>query len=68
MERYAGEEVCCVKCGADDPATEYCDGKIRYEPTEGYHSCRWGNYEHLHRICKNCGYKWPEGCINQINE
>lgn len=61
---YSGATPTCPKCGANgkgdfkthhhaEPESEaICDGRL--EPGR----------EHLHRMCKPCGYEWLEECLS----
>jgi hypothetical protein len=68
LPKYSGPNPVCPKCGANgkgDIKTGYHKGP---EPGQGADtgSICWGRLEegreHLHRMCKKCGYEWLEDC------
>jgi hypothetical protein len=48
----------CPKCGYGDICTTYC----AHEQPACLCWCRVDG-EHLHRICRRCGYEWLAACL-----
>lgn len=47
----------CSKCGNTNLGTKFCNGRVS--------TCELGTpRDHLHRICRRCGYVWIEGCLD----
>ena len=57
IPKFSGTTGPCAKCGS-------CDAHIRYCNDD---SCKV-SYSHLDRICKCCGYKWEEACLETGEE
>lgn len=56
---YSGAVATCPKCDAGTIETTYHLTNI-----ECFYSRPEADGEHLCRICRNCGYKWPEACAD----
>ena len=55
---YSGPLATCPKCRAGTIVTTIYHRNIGT-------TCAFGpDCEHLCRICKNCGYGWPEACAD----
>jgi len=55
LPRYVKNNSCC-KCGGNDVSVKFCYGR---------ENCNFGApRDHLHRMCRKCGYKWVEGCLD----
>lgn len=55
------EQAACPKCGHTDISTQF---RSFYSTFVG---CVSGcpDEEHMHRTCRNCGYRWPEACRDE---
>ena len=54
-------EAKCSKCGGDNIGTAWCPGTTkRFERI--VYNCNL-DYEHIHRWCSRCKYKWNEETI-----
>jgi hypothetical protein len=70
LPAYSGPNATCPKCKAGTPVLtiyHYAGGVLAPKLPGGVNPpCRWAspNDEHLCRVCKNCGYGWPEACAD----
>ena len=58
LQRF-NESATCQKCGHSEIATHY-QGEYKTGACDLY-LCPTG--EHMHRICKRCGFVWSELCL-----
>lgn len=54
---YSGPSA-CPKCLADGVAVKFCRGAVPCCPIMVHR-------EHVHRVCKSCGYDWVESCADE---
>jgi hypothetical protein len=64
LPAYSGPTAACPKCGANGKG----DLKTAYHAKPETDSICWGRLEegreHVHRMCKRCGFEWLESCAN----
>lgn len=56
-------KMICPKCAGLDIATSYHNGSGYYKGCGGSVTRRFNSAEeqHLHRVCRTCGYDWTTG-------
>jgi hypothetical protein len=59
LPAYSGQIALCPKCDASIITTIYHTTNIGC-----FHWRDGADGEHLGRICRNCGYKWPKACAD----
>jgi len=64
LPAYSGWNARCPKCKAGTVVMTIYHAPKLADGTEA--PCRWAELfdEHLCRVCKNCGYGWPEACAD----
>ena len=69
MKKYNPDAI-CIKCGCGDIQDEY----MEYEPSRQAMSIASGSRtilatpDHIARTCKNCGYRWDEGPMDNTDK
>lgn len=56
----------CPKCGMNPLFSDSKKWEIRYSESCNYSDCPWedGVLEHIHQICKECGYEVVSPCMD----
>jgi len=62
LPMYSGPNPACPKCGMSEEGNTKIWYHAAPEPSSICDRGLESGHEHLHRMCRRCGYEWLEGC------